>query len=105
MQYALLNNRNKSITIIKQVTGKINVSMVESLKKNLEKKSNVHHHRLVKGETIMKCWPVTYCQRNFKVLCIDSPSLSNSTEGWKTILTEDFPSFGALMMVLESPNS
>lgn len=86
MQYALLNNRNKSITIIKQVTGKINVSMVESLKKNLEKKSNVHHHRLVKGETIMKCWPVTYCQRNFKVLCIDSPSLSNSTGGM-----EDYP--------------
>lgn len=37
MRYALLNNRNKSITIIKQVTGKINVSMIESLKKNLEK--------------------------------------------------------------------
>lgn len=108
MRYALLNNRNKSITIIKQVTGKINVSVqinVESLKKNLEKK--------------IKCTPSQTCERrnHYEVLAcyilsaqLQSPFVlilqvsRTLLEGWKTILTEDFPSFGALMVVLESPN-
>lgn len=88
MRYALLNNRNKSITIIKQVTGKINVSMVESLKKNLEKNQMYTITNLWKEKPLWSAGLLHTVSATSKPLCIDSleSSLSNSTGGM-----EDYP--------------
>lgn len=76
--------------------------MVESLKKNLEKNQMYTITNLWNHYEVLACYILSaQLQSPFVLILQVSRTL---LEGWKTILTEDFPSFGALMMVLESPN-